>query len=452
MGKALVYRYFVTLVSLTAALLFIWPSFSTLFKNGEFEFFQGEFDNSMTHKRSNAPCHSYCDSPLPLNEGLLFPIDQFDQLMYVPRQSTASSKLDIELEAILRDVRDANFEPLERLDVNDSKRALSKPVGLLKVAMSQDYMTCTASVIDENKILTNWHCLPKYGDRVTHSVLQMGFYSTNSDVGVKTYSVHLDPIEANEQFDYTILKVDGDLSPWGQIKLDDRLPPARRSLTVVHHPAGLQKHITERNCRTADSVIVNGRLAHLCDTVKGSSGAPIFHDFDGETRMVALHFAGIPSTRRAFDPSYNFNQGIPLAEIIKRSATLKNLLQNQKEASANKVTSAPSSEYVFKSKNTVVQTIEERVAREAQREFCIGNRQCNRIHTLPSAAGSAASAQNENTAKKRFVANGTCVRLGFDRAAQIDFRNAQVRPIQALDDAGNIFVLSVLTCERDELE
>ena len=121
-------------------------------------------------------------------ERLFFPSDQFDELMYVPRQSTTTSELDAEFEAILRDVRNANFEPLGRLSADDFKRIISKPIGLLKVDLNTgQYSNCTASVIDSNKILTNWHCLPKFGSNVTRAVLQMGFYDANNDQGVKKY-------------------------------------------------------------------------------------------------------------------------------------------------------------------------------------------------------------------------------------------------------------------------
>lgn len=260
-------------------------------------------------------------------ERLFFPSDQFDELMYVPRQSTTTSELDAEFEAILRDVRNANFEPLGRLSADDFKRIISKPIGLLKVDLNTgQYSNCTASVIDSNKILTNWHCLPKFGSNVTRAVLQMGFYDANNDQGVKKYSVDITPIESDRSLDYAILKVNGDLSEWGRVQLSVEVPPAKRSLTIVHHPAGLPKHITQRRCETRDPAIVQEHLAHFCDTLQGSSGAPIFFGSGSSIKVVALHFAGIPRSLAKFDPTYEYNRAVTVQSIAAKSQLIRSTI------------------------------------------------------------------------------------------------------------------------------
>ena len=271
-------------------------------------------------------CSSDQSKAPPLTQSLSFPSDQFDELMYVPRQSTTTSALDAEYEAVLKDIREANFEPLGRLNPDDEKRILSRPIGLLKVNLNTgQYTTCTASVIDADKILTNWHCLPKFGSQVTRAVLQMGFYDANNEQGVQRYTVALTPLETDQGLDYAILRVEGDLSEWGRVLIGSETPSERRSLTIIDHPAGLPKHITQRRCQTGDPAIVRNRLTHFCDTVKGSSGAPIFSGSGTDMKMIALHYAGVPRSLAEYDPAFEFNRAVLITEILNNSQVLRGL-------------------------------------------------------------------------------------------------------------------------------
>jgi formylglycine-generating enzyme required for sulfatase activity len=257
-------------------------------------------------------------TPNPAETGeLRFPGEQFDRVTYAPTQATGNRVY----EAILMDMRDANFEPLSAYDPADDVRQMAEPVGLLKVLMkSNDYITCTASIIDANLILTNWHCLPKFGSQVSRAALQMGYYSADGR-GVQVYAVGVAPVESDQALDYAILRVTGDLSKWGRAPLSTQDPPPNRSLEIIHHPAGQPKQVTRRSCRSNDPAIVQGELQHKCDTLAGSSGAPVF--FGG--KVAALHFAGVPQSRLGIDPSFEANLAIPISRIAQKSAVVKRL-------------------------------------------------------------------------------------------------------------------------------
>ena len=64
-------------------------------------------------------------------------------------------------------------------------------------------------------------------------------------------------------------------------------------MLVIHHPGGLPKHVTRGQCRgrqTWPPMQQKIELFHLCDTLPGSSGAPIFSDNDNA--LIGIHRAG----------------------------------------------------------------------------------------------------------------------------------------------------------------
>ncbi|MBI1341292.1 trypsin-like serine protease, partial [bacterium] len=269
---------------------------------------------------------------------LIFPADQFDKLSYQPRQSTG----DTRYESILMDMRQANFEPLALLAPEDPVRRLAEPVGLLKVMIGEGYITCTASIIDASLILTNWHCLPKYGRQATKAALWMGYYR-DDERSVQRYEVDLTPVETgNADLDYAILSVKGDLSAWGRVVLAGEDPPANRSLAIAHHPAGQPKQMTQRSCRTADPPIVQGGLRHKCDTLPGSSGAPVFYGYGEAAKVVALHFSGVPQSLLGIDPTLEANRAVPMSRIAAASPVVKRLIGALGRA-ASVAASAPAS-------------------------------------------------------------------------------------------------------------
>jgi endonuclease G len=75
--------------------------------------------------------------------------------------------------------------------------------------------------------------------------------------------------------------------------------------TIIQHPNGRQKHIAARNNKVhvyiydhdlpAEERAANAFLYYSTDTLRGSSGAPVFSD---QWYVAALHRRGVPRTRR----------------------------------------------------------------------------------------------------------------------------------------------------------
>jgi len=230
-------------------------------------------------------------SSLAAAEHPLFSSSQWENKNLHIEQSSAARFI----EAIL--AGNPNFELLSVYSEGSRLRRLSRPIGRLDVRFPRgNFMTCTASLIGADTLLTNHHCIPgdgRYGV-VTEARLLMGYYSETDLGGTKSYRVRVRPLEASAAGDYSVLRVEGRPGEtWGTVRLVASEPRPGEPLLLVHHPAGRPKHVTRGNCRAGrPTPSRDGELYHKCDTLPGSSGAPIFSaDTD---KVLALHYAGAP--------------------------------------------------------------------------------------------------------------------------------------------------------------
>jgi V8-like Glu-specific endopeptidase len=119
--------------------------------------------------------------------------------------------------------------------------------------------------------------------------------------------------KANKTLDYSILKIRGAPgNEWGTLPISTGTISDTQEIYIVQHPAGEPKQISKINCNV-DEAIVNGRgtntdLAHLCDTMGGSSGSPVLtlsHE------VVGLHHFGIGQ-----GPFWNRNRAVRIRQIM----------------------------------------------------------------------------------------------------------------------------------------
>ena len=230
-----------------------------------------------------------------LTRDTVFDAGQWGEKNIIVRQSTG-----VDLESILSE--SGNHERLLAYSERNKLRIWSKPVGRLNVQFRNgSFVTCTATLVERDVILTNHHCVPNIPKNtqqhgpVVRAQLFLGYYSISR--ASKEYDVDITPIRASEAQDYAFLRVEGAPGDeWGIASQQIIPPQAGDSLLVIHHPLGQPKHVTRGGCRAAapDAVGERGvQLFHLCDTLPGSSGAPIFND-DGQ--MIGIHRGGAALT------------------------------------------------------------------------------------------------------------------------------------------------------------
>ena len=227
-------------------------------------------------------------------QGVFFDAAQWGNANLVSRQSTGGTTL----EAIVSS--NDNMERLNNYNEDERLRKMSRPVGRLDIRFADgQFSTCTATLITRDRIITNHHCVPNLRSTldlkggITDVTLLMNHYDERSTELVSAYRVSPIPVESSEALDFAILQVDGAPGDkWGTATVRKTPPRPGAGLLVIHHPGGLPKHVTRGQCRAARPATdsVGAQLFHLCDTLPGSSGAPIFADSDGA--MIGIHRAG----------------------------------------------------------------------------------------------------------------------------------------------------------------
>lgn len=222
-----------------------------------------------------------------------------------------------------------NWFPTRQLAQTDRLREFSKPIGRLDIclqfASGEFYTThCTANLLAGNRILTARHCTDidiiskSFGRKVERIValrLLMGYESVSNIDDAAYYAVNVGEGQLQVgDLDAQILKVDGDPNArWGRVDIvpAKAISPGER-LIVVHHPYGITKQFNPVGCSLHGGKAPIGQIAHICETLGGSSGALLAREDD--LSLVGLHVAG---GKRPGEPE-SFNRAIPIGIVIKK--------------------------------------------------------------------------------------------------------------------------------------
>jgi endonuclease G len=206
----------------------------------------------------------------------------------------------------------------------------------------------TGFLVSDDLLLTNWHVfktLAVAGDPRVQIVFR---FEEGADGQIRS-SVRL-PVEpdrffvtGDERLDFALIAV-GPLpngrppgSRFGSIRLNGAVGKALlgQPLNIIQHPGGRTRRIAFRN-NLLVSLDDEMRLIYQTDTMRGSSGSPVFND---EWQLVALHHAaeqardaagtkidlnGNPVTDRTPDHLRNWvaNAGIRVSCLVKHLESL----------------------------------------------------------------------------------------------------------------------------------
>ena len=238
------------------------------------------------------------------------------------------------------------FEPLINYSEEFPWRVNGKSVGRLDVfwegengkELRRPNKPCTAFFVDTDKLMTAGHCVQKDSKNDRHKILRMKLVLNYHGSGGLEDSYVLDvkpePLEYefsrndNDTIDYALLQIAPE--SLNKILEADRPKPLnfvadgsdklteKQRLYVLHHPKANPLKLTNYSCRTADKRAVRKRrIAHVCDTLPGSSGAPIFA-VPGDY-VVGVHTSG--DDKLVNDDAPNFGQHVAgLAELSQEKA------------------------------------------------------------------------------------------------------------------------------------
>jgi V8-like Glu-specific endopeptidase len=158
----------------------------------------------------------------------------------------------------------------------------------------------TGFLVSPRLLLTNFHVLPTQADAVAN-IVQFDFVGRadgSSSVPVE-FELRPDVLFVQspvERLDFALVAVEptnaqgSELSRFGWCRLiakPGKEHPGQR-VNVIHHPAGNPKQVSLRENFLA--LILDDYLHYMTDTMRGSSGSPVFND---EWEVVALHHAGL---------------------------------------------------------------------------------------------------------------------------------------------------------------
>ena len=150
---------------------------------------------------------------------------------------------------------------------------------------------------------------------------RLGYLAKRTQPG-DDYPVDPEPLESNKKLDYAILSVAEKpakkyaVVPWAAAD-----PSPSEELWLIHHPLGKPLRVTRRFCRViSESALTETDIRHRCDTLPGSSGAPVFSDLG--KMAVGLHFlAGLDSTPESYNSAKRLKIIAEASEILAKLRT-----------------------------------------------------------------------------------------------------------------------------------
>jgi V8-like Glu-specific endopeptidase len=243
----------------------------------------------------------------------------FDRASYgsVVLSQIQSAGSDLQLELSIGNYEN---EPIINYSPGSVFAQIGRSVGRLDVLTDKGVFPCTAFIVSEKHILTNYHCSKGLLDnekigasRIDATQFVAGYTQTGIDEGTKKYTVIPTPIEASKTLDYAVLEVIGDPSQeFGKLKLASVSPTGGDPFWIIGHPMGEGQRISREKCKANNPALSAGKLLHTCDTLPGNSGSPVIDA--GLQQVVALHHAGSKAD------SVNF--AILMSEILANSKVL----------------------------------------------------------------------------------------------------------------------------------
>lgn len=185
--------------------------------------------------------------------------------------------------------------------VGQVQGAVAKLTFIKPDALGPKRYVCTGFLVNDDTLVTNEHCVASAELCATTKIMfGYAFDRLGQMSGLEQYDCDA-VVGVDDGLDIALLKIRGTPGPkWGTVKLAARDVTQDERLFVVQHPAGEPKQISDVGCKVFEArspgrKAVDSDFAHMCDTLGGSSGAPVFN-VAGE--VVGLHHWGRDITGR----------------------------------------------------------------------------------------------------------------------------------------------------------
>ena len=207
---------------------------------------------------------------------------------------------------------ETEFETLNDFAEQSRQKILSRAVGRLEIKYRRvadgklGAGWCTAWLIDEKHVMTNYHCIPgaHYPDWIAAEArIRLNYYHPEQNDtkifyldGTPTQPVS--PLRANEELDYSVSVLKTPAVGFATIDISNyRESNDAERLYIITHPFAYYKLLSWTRCHASAKAVIGNVLRHDCDTKGGSSGSPVFATDD---KLVGLHSAGWAFGNAAF--------------------------------------------------------------------------------------------------------------------------------------------------------
>ncbi|MFW2544566.1 SH3 domain-containing protein [Primorskyibacter sp. 2E107] len=254
-------------------------------------------------------------APVVAQDFVGFDRGSFGRVVLNRQQSAGVADMEYEMS-----VGQYNNESIQNYSPQSVFARMGHAVGRLDILTDSGIFPCTAFIVSDKYILTNYHCVPGILDNAQAKATRIdavqfvaGYTQQGVEEGTRTYVVSPTPVEAHKDLDYAVLEVMGNPSAdYGTLMLSDRVPEDGDPYWVIGHPMGEAQRISREKCKANRPALSGHQLLHTCDTLPGNSGSPVIDA--SLQQVIGLHHAG--SKRDAV------NFAIPMKDILGRSEVL----------------------------------------------------------------------------------------------------------------------------------
>lgn len=190
-----------------------------------------------------------------------------------------------------------SFEPMTALSEGPFEPFLSRIASIIIDPNELDIMgvvpkraaRCTGTVIGPNQLLTAGHCFDYEEAFCAGTVAVFGFYHGSATPPTVRRCESIEYI--GHSLDIAVLKLEGPPLDGPFPSFPDIAPAREADLAILQHPEGIQARVVrDQSCKITSasaklypsSINVDfettktGGFTHGCDTLRGSSGAPVF--------------------------------------------------------------------------------------------------------------------------------------------------------------------------------
>lgn len=213
-------------------------------------------------------------------------------------------------------------------DAPEAIRDIGKSVVMIKFMLNGNIQTsCTGFFISNIHVLTNHHCISSEKERRSARIyfdFDREFADKNSILPTGLLPLNPD----NYKLDYSILTVANSSRP--KLQLLKRPLSQQDKLWIIQHPDGKHKQVAYKDCPISDLTVAGTSgeetdFQYGCDTLPGSSGAPILVETsDGEYFLAGIHHLAFEEKDEV---TSRFNKGVHI-DLVQKSISKHHSQQN----------------------------------------------------------------------------------------------------------------------------